>query len=125
VASEGHIKGEKRVLQQTTKTTLIVRERANGDVVASGTPGEKVQEFEGHWYFKRESVDMTHLHITERIYTCPYKGRCYWIDLESPHGRAQNVAWTYFDVKPGYEFIEGQIAFYARNTAGTISERQG
>jgi len=113
------------VLQQTTLTKFVVRERANKQVVASGVENDTVQEFEGNWYFNPEAVDMAHLHITERVYTCPYKGRCYWIDLESPDGRAQNVAWTYFDVKPGYEFIKGKIAFYARNTAGTVSEREG
>jgi uncharacterized protein (DUF427 family) len=67
---------------------------------------------------------MGHLKITNRTYTCPYKGVCFWIDLEIPDGRvAQNVAWVYRSPKPGYEFIQDQLGFYARPTSGTLAEK--
>ena len=103
---------------------LVIKERANGVIIAQGSESDSVRIFEGAWYFPPESVKMEHLKISERTYTCPYKGMCYWIDLEMPDGRmARNVAWVYREPKPDYEFIQGQIGFYARATAGTMPEK--
>ena len=97
--------------------TLMER---NGDtVIASGVLGETVHLLEGSWYFAPEAVDLAYLHVTQRIYTCPYKGVCYWIDLNTPNTRAQNIAWVYQDPKPGYEMIKGCIGFYSHDTQGT------
>ncbi|MDX2161374.1 MAG: DUF427 domain-containing protein [bacterium] len=103
--------------------TLIVRERSSGQVIASGAPEDNsVLKFEGNWYFAPENIDLTHLNVTERTYTCPYKGVCYWVDLEAPDGtKAQNIAWVYRQPKPGYEQIKDRFGFYARDTAGTLS----
>lgn len=90
--------------------------------LASGVAGEHVQLFEGAWYFARDRVDMTHLIVTDRTYICPYKGVCYWIDLDMGDRQAQNVAFTYFDVNPGYEFIQDKIAFYAGRREATYEE---
>jgi len=104
--------------------SLIVKERFTGEIIASGTENESVRVFEGNWYFNPEVVNMEHLRVTERTYTCPYKGVCYWIDVETPDGqRAHNVAWVYRQPKPGYEFIKDQIGFYARSTQLTLAER--
>jgi uncharacterized protein (DUF427 family) len=104
--------------------SLIVKERFTGEIIASGVENETVRVFEGNWYFKPEVVNMDHLRVTERIYTCPYKGVCYWIDLETPSGeRTQNIGWVYRQPKPGYEFIKDQIGLYARSTQGTLAER--
>ena len=104
--------------------TLTLKERKSSTILATGEEDQSVREFEGNWYFKPEAVNMQHLKVTERTYTCPYKGVCYWIDLETPDGtKAQNVAWVYRNPKPTYEFITDQIAFYTRPTEGTISEK--
>ncbi len=105
---------------------FVVKERQNGEIIASAQDHQTVRLFEGNWYFKPEAVNMQHLKLTERTYTCPYKGVCFWIDLETPDGvKAQNVAWVYQNPKPTYEFIKDQIGFYARPTEGTISEKTG
>lgn len=96
-----------------------VTARSSGVVLASGSEGQTVRLFEGNLYFAPEAVQMAHLRVTERTYTCPYKGVCYWIDLENGAEHATNIGWVYNDPKPGYEFIRGQIAFYNRDTAGT------
>lgn len=85
-----------------TKETLALAERNEG-----------VRLFEGVWYFDPVHVNMTYLIVTDRTYTCPYKGVCYWIDLDAPDHKGKNVAFTYFKVKSGYEFIKDHIAFYA------------
>src|SRR5688572_3842770 len=103
---------------------LIVNEKSSGNPLASGEVGQTVEVFEGNWYFDPGVVDMSRLNVTERTYTCPYKGVCYWIDLVTPTGKAQNVAWVYNNPKPGYENIRDRIAFYARDTAGTTAQRE-
>jgi uncharacterized protein (DUF427 family) len=103
---------------------FVVKERLSGEIIASAEDHQSVRMFEGNWYFNPEAVNMQHLKVTDRTYTCPYKGVCYWIDLETPDGtKAQNVAWVYRNPKPTYEFITDQIAFYTRQTEGTISEK--
>lgn len=102
---------------------LIVNEKPSGEQIAEGEVGQTAQVFEGNWYFDPSAVDMNHLKVTERTYTCPYKGVCYWIDLDAPTGKAQNIGWVYNNPKPGYENIKDQIAFYARDTAGTTVQR--
>lgn len=92
---------------------ITIKETKNDAVLAAGRVGETVRLFEGAWYFAPEVVDMTHLVVTERTYICPYKGTCYWIDLNTPDHQAQNVAFTYFQVNLGYEFVQDKIGFYA------------
>lgn len=103
---------------------LTVKERASGKVLAQGDENKSARVFEGNWYFTPDAVNMANLRVTERTYTCPYKGICYWIDLETPEGtRTQNVAWVYRQPKPGYEFIRDEIGFYSRTTSGTVADR--
>lgn len=90
-------------------------------IIAQGKTEETAQSFEGHWYFSPEVVDQQYLIQTERTYTCPYKGVCYWLDLQTPDLHARNVAWVYPQPLPGYEFIQDKIAFYARDTLGTTA----
>lgn len=98
---------------------VMIKERGLGEVIADGIVGENVHEIENGWYFSPFAVDTTHLKVTERIYTCPYKGVCYWVDLETPELHAQNVAWIYFEPKRGYEHIAGHIAFDRRGSTAT------
>jgi uncharacterized protein (DUF427 family) len=101
---------------------ITIKSTQTDRVLAAGTHSRDVQFHEGAWYFDRHKVDMTHLVVTPRIYVCPYKGRCYWIDLDSPEQKATNVAFTYFDVKKGYEFIEGKVGFYSGRRDATVEE---
>lgn len=100
---------------------LTVKERDSGAVIASGIEDRTVRRFEGNWYFAPEAVNPQHLKITERTYTCPYKGVCYWVDLDAPDAKARNIGWVYREPLPGYEFIKDQFGFYARDTSGTIA----
>lgn len=103
---------------------LVIRKRADRAEIARADENDGAQVFEGNWYFAPGRVQMESLQVTERTYTCPYKGVCFWIDLEMPDGQvARNIAWVYRDPKPGYEFITDQIGFYSRSTQGTIAEQ--
>jgi uncharacterized protein (DUF427 family) len=101
-----------------------VKERASGDIIAQGTEGDNVRLFEGNLYFAPDAVNTGHLTVTDRTYTCPYKGVCYWIDLEGPSGRSTDIGWVYREPKSGYEFIKDQWAFYNRDTAGTQAVKE-
>lgn len=99
-----------------------IRDRNTNTLIAAASEDEDaVRLLEGCWYFRPELVDMSHLVITDRTYTCPYKGVCYWIDLESPTTQVRNIAFVYSQPKPGYEYIKDRIAFYGRDTSGTLA----
>ncbi len=104
------------------KRKIIIKDNQTGQILALATAGEGASLFEGAWYFALDAVDMTHLQVTKRTYICPYKGVCYWIDLAAPDHQARNVAFTYFDVNPGYEFIQDRIGFYAGEREATSQE---
>jgi len=64
---------------------FVVKNRNTGRVIAHGSDSEEsVTVLEGCWYFSPENVDMKQLVVTERTYNCPYKGVCYWLDLDAP-----------------------------------------
>jgi uncharacterized protein (DUF427 family) len=102
--------------------TVTIKNRFTGEVLASAKKLEGVRLFEGAWYFDPETVDMSHLVVTKRTYTCPYKGICYWINLEMADYKAEDVAFVYFKVSPCYEFVKDRIGFYAGVREGTIEE---
>jgi uncharacterized protein (DUF427 family) len=97
----------------------VIKARPSGEVLASGEEQVGVVRFEGNWYFDPEGVNTESLRMTDRIYTCPYKGVCYWVDLESADQQARNVAWVYVEPKKGYEHIKGKYGFYAGTRAAT------
>lgn len=104
--------------------TVTIKDKGDGKVIASGQTPSDVFGFEGNWYFDEQKVDMNRLTVTERTYTCPYKGTCFWIDLESPDGTIRNVAWVYRDPKRGYDNIKDRIGFYNGSRSGTIAESE-
>jgi len=105
-------------------STITIKDKGDDEVIASGTTPQDVFKFEGNWYFNESHVNMERLTVTERTYTCSYKGTCYWIDLESPNGTVRNVGWIYRDPKRGYDNIKDRIAFYNGRREGTVAEQE-
>jgi len=101
---------------------VTIKDRNNDNIIAEAQDDDEksIIFLEGSWYFQPDLVDMTHLIKTKRTYNCPYKGICYWIDLDSPETQARNIAFVYEEPLDGYERIKGRIAFYGRATSGTI-----
>ena len=99
--------------------TIHIKIIQTNETLAIGKRNQDVQLFEGAWYFDQDVVDMTHLVISNRTFTCPYKGICYWIDLALPnHPPIKDVGFTYFKTNDGYEFIQDKIGlFYGRREA--------
>ena len=101
---------------------ITIKDAKTGAILASAEAAKGVILFEGAWYFECNKVDMSCLTVTEETYICPYKGTCYWIDLKTPEHAAPHIGFTYFDVKPGYEFIRDKIGFYAGIREHTVEE---
>lgn len=93
-----------------------IKKKSDNTVIATGEPESTVLDFEGNWYFAPDGVAMQYLKVTERTYTCPYKGVCNWIDLVTPEGKVTNFGWVYPNPKPGYEMIKDRVAVYVRDT---------
>lgn len=102
--------------------SVTIRERESGATLAHGAPDRDALKYEGNWYFDPASVDRDHLKVTERTYTCPYKGTCNWVDFVAPDGRTvRDVAWVYPAPKVGHEQIKDRYGFYA-GTRGATQE---
>jgi uncharacterized protein (DUF427 family) len=94
--------------------SITIRERESGALLAQSDVGPSLAKYEGNWYFDPAAVHADLLKVTERTYTCPYKGTCNWVDYAGPDGRiVRDVAWIYPQVKPGHELIQGRYGFYA------------
>jgi uncharacterized protein (DUF427 family) len=103
--------------------SVIIRERESGTALAQAEVDVAVAKYEGNWYFDPRAVQSDVLRVTERTYTCPYKGTCNWVDYVRPDGRTvPDVAWIYPKVKPGHEVIEGRYGFYAGSRNATTEE---
>ena len=98
---------------------MTIKARSTSEVLATAQEQIGVERFEGNWYFDPENVNKALLRVTDRTYTCAYKGICYWVDLESKGQQARNVAWVYEEPKKGYEHIKGKYGFYAGTRVAT------
>jgi uncharacterized protein (DUF427 family) len=104
-------------------TTITVTDVTRNEVLAQGELGEEVVLLEGCYYFEPDRVVLENLVTTERTYTCPYKGKCHWIDLEGPTGTYRDVAWVYSDPRPDYEYIRYRIGFAYGIRPGVMVEK--
>jgi uncharacterized protein (DUF427 family) len=101
--------------------SITIREKASSTTLAEAEVGPSLAKYEGHWYFDPSAVRTDVLRVTQRTYTCPYKGTCNWVDYVGPDGRTvRDVAWVYPEVKAGHELIRGRFGFYAGSRGGTV-----
>jgi uncharacterized protein (DUF427 family) len=104
--------------------SVMIREARSGTVLAQGELGDEVIGYEGNLYFQPAAVNQGVLRMTERTYTCPFKGTCNWVDYQGSDGTVvQDVAWVYPRVKPGHELIQGRFGFHAGDSGATRLER--
>ncbi|NJL93256.1 MAG: DUF427 domain-containing protein [Anaerolineae bacterium] len=98
---------------------LIVTDLTRGQAIAQASTEDDAIRFENAWYLAPEQVDMAALEVTERTYICPYKGVVHWIDLHGADGRVYHeVAWTVPEPQPGFQRLQGRIAFYQLHAPG-------
>jgi uncharacterized protein (DUF427 family) len=101
----------------------IIKENGTGRVLARADAPDQVLSYEGNLYFDPAAVERAVLRVTERTYTCPYKGTCHWVDFVGNDGRTvKDVAWVYASPKPGHEAIKDRYGFYSGRRGATRSE---
>lgn len=103
--------------------SVSIRENGSGTVLAEAETKDQVLSYEGNLYFDPAAVRRDVLRMTERTYTCPYKGTCHWVDFAGPDGRTvKDVAWVYANPKPGHEAIKGRYGFSSGRRGATRQE---
>ncbi len=103
--------------------SITIVEKGTGASLASGENGKEIVPYEGNLYFDPNAVSREVLKVTERTYTCPYKGTCHWVDFIGADGRTvRDVAWVYSDPKPGHEVIKDRYGFYSGSRGPTRQE---
>lgn len=92
---------------------ICVVKKKDGSVIVRAEDAKQVIRLEGNYYFHPDLVDISMLDITSRLYDCPKKGICNWIDLKSDKGFVADAAWVYPQPLAGFERIAGWFGFYA------------
>ncbi len=103
--------------------TIIVKDITRNEIVAQGDLKSDVIELEGAFYFEPQRVAANNMVITERTYTCPYKGVCQWIDLQTPDGVVRDVGWIYSQPRAGYEYLQDKLGFAFGMRPGIMVEK--
>jgi len=72
---------------------------------------DNYQVVEGNIYFPPESVRWQNLTPGDRQYTCPWKGKSAYYNIEVDGEVKENAAWFYPEPKPAAHNIKGHVAF--------------
>lgn len=91
---------------------VCVRLTRSGEVILRADRPDQVVRLEGNWYFHPSLVNRERFVVTDRLYTCPYKGTCNWVDYELGKLYLPDVSWVYPQTLPGYKHIAGWFGFY-------------
>lgn len=100
--------------------SVTISEKTSGTKLAHAEAEADAVKYEGNWYFLPAAVERDKLIVTDRTYTCPFKGTCHWVDYAGPGGETvKDVAWVYGNPKPGHEVIKDRYGFYAGTRGAT------
>jgi len=92
----------------------VVR-KIDGKILLRVDDSEKMTAVGDTYYFHPDLVDLKGLEKTGRIYQCPQKGTCNWIDLVTEKGVIVDASWTYPEPKPKFKHIAGWYGFFANH----------
>jgi len=86
----------------------------NGVVIAETRRAVRVLETSHPpvYYIPPQDIKMEHLRPASRSSYCEWKGRAVYYTLSVGEKQAENAAWYYPDPTPGFEAIQGYVAFY-------------
>jgi uncharacterized protein (DUF427 family) len=93
-----------------------VRVIFNGVVIADSERAKRVLETSHPptYYIPPDDVRLEYLEPAGRTTWCEWKGRARYYSVAVGDRVAKEAAWAYPDPAPGYEGIEGHLAFYAQ-----------
>ncbi len=66
--------------------SVTISEKTSGTKLAHAEAEADAVKYEGNWYFLPAAVERDKLIVTDRTYTCPFKGTCHWVDYAGPGG---------------------------------------
>jgi uncharacterized protein (DUF427 family) len=86
----------------------------NGVVIAETGRAVRVLETSHPptYYIPSGDIKMEHLEPTSRTTWCEWKGQATYYAVSVGDQRVQNAAWCYPEPTPGFEAIQGYVAFY-------------
>jgi uncharacterized protein (DUF427 family) len=98
-------------VEKTARHVTIV---FNGEVIADTRRAWRVLETSHPpvYYIPREDIRMEYLTEAGRRTWCEWKGQASYYDLSVGRRRMEQAAWSYPNPTPGYEAIQGHVAFY-------------
>ena len=73
---------------------------------------DQLQLFENNYYVHPDLIDLNLFEISDRIYNCPAKGKCLWVDLKTELGWINDICWVYPEPKKAYQNINGWFGFH-------------
>lgn len=94
---------------------ICVTRRIDGRILVRADNPDQVTVLDNTYYFHPDTVDLDGLEKTSRVYQCPHKGTCCWIDLVTEKGVIIDASWIYPEPKKGYRHIAGWYGFYANH----------
>lgn len=98
-------------VEETGRHVQVVFE---GEVIADTRRAKRVLETSHPpvYYIPPEDVRMDCLVATGRRTWCEWKGQASYYSLSTEGRRVENAAWCYPNPAPGYQAIQGYLAFY-------------
>lgn len=96
------------------ETTQHVKVVFNGKAIADTRRAKRVLETSHPpvYYIPPEDISMEYLTETNRRTWCEWKGQAGYYSLSVGDRQVENCAWFYPNPVPGYEAIQGHVAFY-------------
>ncbi len=88
------------IINESDKTVIA---RASDDQVIS---------LEGNWYFHPDTIDKNCFDISDRLYNCPKKGICQWVDMKVGRHYWNDIGWVYPKPLKAFKNIAGWYGFY-------------
>lgn len=85
----------------------------NNDSILLQAQGNQLQKVENNYYIHPDLIDMSQFEVSDRIYNCPVKGICFWVDLKTDLGWINDICWVYPEAKKAYQHIAGWYGFYS------------
>ena len=95
----------------------------NDERILLKAQGNQLQEEENNYYVHPDLIDMSKFKVSDRIYNCPVKGICFWVDLKTDLGWINDICWVYPEPKKAYQHIAGWYGFYPSHKKYEIIEQ--
>ena len=92
-------------------SAIVIRLNYDNTILLQAA-GDRLQKIENNFYIHPELIDLNRFEISDRIYNCPIKGLCLWVDLKTEAGWINDICWVYPEPKKAYQHIAGWFGFY-------------